>query len=323
MRGMSNLDPASATSLSVECDAASAAPVAQRVAARITVLGEGMRIRRALPARERRLIGAWCFLDHFGPTDIAGTRGMRVGPHPHIGLQTVSWLLQGEVLHRDSLGSLQLIRPGQLNLMTSGRGISHSEESPATTSPTLHGLQLWVALPDTARNMGPVFDHYPALPTVERDGVSITVFAGEALGERSPAAVHSPLVGLDFQMAPQSSTQLPVRSHFEYGALVMQGSLTVAGEELAPGTLLYLGCGRESLSLRSDTGARAVLLGGEPFTEPVLMWWNFVARTKVEILQACQDWNAQSDYLGDVKGYDGARLTAPLPPWVATGAPAP
>ena len=319
MYAVSNLDPASSASLSADCEAASATPVAQRVTARITELGEGMQIRRALPARERRLIGAWCFLDHFGPTDIAGTRGMRVAPHPHIGLQTVSWLLQGEVLHRDSLGSLQSIRPGQLNLMTSGRGISHSEESPVAASPTLHGLQLWIALPESARNMAPAFDHYPTLPIVARDGVSVTVFAGEALGERSPAAIYSPLVGIDLQLAPHSSMQLPLRSHFEYGALVMQGSLTVEREELSPGTLLYLGCGRQSLALRSDTGARAVLLGGEPFEEPVLMWWNFVARTKAELSQASRDWNERAGYLGEVKGFDGGRLTAPLPPWATAG----
>jgi hypothetical protein len=320
MPAMSNLDPVSPPSLSADCEAASATPVAQRVTARATELGGGMQIRRALPARERRLIGAWCFLDHFGPTDIAGTPGMRVAPHPHIGLQTVSWLLQGEVLHRDSLGSLQSIRPGELNLMTSGRGISHSEESPATASPTLHGLQLWIALPESARNMAPAFDHYPTLPAVARDGASVTVLAGEALGERSPAAIYSPLVGLDLQMAPHSSLQLPLHSPFEYGALVMQGSLTLDREPLAPGTLLYLGCGRQSLALRSDTGARAVLLGGKPFDEPVLMWWNFVARTKDELSRVSRDWNERADYLGEVKGYDGDRLTAPLPPWAAAGA---
>jgi redox-sensitive bicupin YhaK (pirin superfamily) len=277
-------------------------------------VGEGMKIRRALPSRERRLIGAWCFLDHFGPTDIGGTRGMRVGPHPHIGLQTVTWLLEGEVLHRDSLGSLQSIRPGQLNLMTSGRGISHSEESPPMATPLLHGLQFWIALPDSARNMAPAFDHYPTLPIITCDGATVTVFAGQALGERSPAAIHSALVGLDVQMPPQSSARLPLHSHFEYGALVMQGSLTVGDEELGPGTLLYLGCGRESLVLRSDSGTRAVLVGGQPFGEPVLMWWNFVARTHEQILRACQDWNGRADYLGEVKGYDGERLVAPLPP---------
>jgi redox-sensitive bicupin YhaK (pirin superfamily) len=319
MRAMSNLDPASSPASSADCDPASTTPVAQRITARITELGEGMKIRRALPARERRLIGAWCFLDHFGPTDIAGTRGMRVGPHPHIGLQTVTWLLEGEVLHRDSLGSLQSIQPGELNLMTSGRGISHSEESPPAARPLLHGLQFWIALPDSAMNMDPAFDHYPVLPEVARDGASITVLVGEALGERSPAAVHSPLVGLDVRMAPGSSVMLPLRASFEHGALVMQGSVSVADEELVPGSLLYLGCGRESIALRSQSGGRAVLVGGLPFAEPVLMWWNFVARTQQQILRACREWNAGADTFGEVRGYDGDRLTAPLPPWPEAG----
>jgi redox-sensitive bicupin YhaK (pirin superfamily) len=320
MRGMSKLDPAWPPVPSAEADAVGAAPEAQRLTAHIADIGGGFQVRRALPVRERRLIGAWCFLDHLGPTHVAGTRGLRVGPHPHIGLQTVTWVIEGEVLHRDSLGSLQTIEPGQLNLMTSGRGISHSEESPKAASPTIHALQLWIALPDSARNIAPAFDHHPTLPTVQCDGVSVTVLAGEALGERSPAAIHSPLVGLDVLMAPQSFTQLPLRPDFEYGALVMLGSLTACNEQLAPGTLLYLGRGRQSLPLRSDTGARAIVLGGQPFGEPVLMWWNFVARTKAQILQACTDWNARAGYLGDVKGYDGERLIAPLPPW-APGRP--
>jgi redox-sensitive bicupin YhaK (pirin superfamily) len=318
---VSNYEAACQPSSSEDCDPPAAAPSAQRILARSTEVGEGMRIRRALPTRERRLIGAWCFLDHIGPISLAGTRGLRIGPHPHIGLQTVTWLIEGEVLHRDSLGSVQLITPGELNLMTSGRGISHSEESPSRGPPQIHGLQLWIALPQAARFMAPAFDHYPALPTVARSGVSVTVLAGEALGERSPAAVHSPLVGLDVRMEPGSTTQLPLNPDFEYGTLVTQGALSAAGEPLEPGTLLYLGRGRGALALRSDAGARAVLLGGEPFEGPVLMWWNFVARTQAEILRACQDWNARAGYLGEVKGYDGDRLTAPLPPWAALDPP--
>ncbi|HEX4584941.1 MAG TPA: pirin family protein [Burkholderiaceae bacterium] len=317
---MSHLEAAVQPSSSADCDPPAAAPIAQRVPARSAEVGEGLRIQRALPARQRRLVGAWCFLDHIGPADLAGTRGLRVGPHPHIGLQTVTWLIEGEILHRDSLGSLQPIRPGQLNLMTSGRGISHSEESPSPGPSQIHGLQLWIALPNAARTMAPAFDHYPSLPTITRGGASVTVLAGEAMGERSPAAVHSPLVGLDLRMEPGSSMRLPLRPEFEYGALVTQGALTAGGEPLAPGTLLYLGRGRDELSMISSAGARAVLLGGEPLGETVLMWWNFVARTRLEILQACQDWNEHAAYLGEVDGYDGARLVAPLPPWAA-GAP--
>src|SRR6187402_1845540 len=140
---MSNLERLSATSVSTDCPAASGQPISQRIATRVAVLGEGMTIRRALPTRTRRMVGAWCFLDHFGPVDVSSGDGMRVGPHPHIGLQTVTWPLQGEILHRDTLGYTQVIRPGQLNVMTAGRGIAHSEESPKDRSSSLHGAQLW------------------------------------------------------------------------------------------------------------------------------------------------------------------------------------
>jgi redox-sensitive bicupin YhaK (pirin superfamily) len=156
---MSNLERPSATSVSTDCPEGSRQPVNQRIVTRDAVLGEGMTIRRALPSRHRRMVGAWCFLDHFGPVDVSGGDGLRVGPHPHIGLQTVTWPLEGEIVHRDSLGYVQRIRPGQLNLMTAGRGISHSEESPVDRPPGLHGAQLWIALPDANRNCNPAFDH--------------------------------------------------------------------------------------------------------------------------------------------------------------------
>lgn len=294
----------------------------ERIAAHEAVVGEGMRIKRALPTVARRLVGPWCFLDHFGPVDVSTSRGMRVGPHPHTGLQTVTWLLEGEVLHRDSLGSEQLIRPGQLNLMTAGQGISHSEESPAAHPPRIHGVQLWIALPEAARRRGPSFNHYASLPQVERDGALITVLAGQALGQRSPAAVHSPLVGLDLSLRPGASLELPLRGDFEHGLLVLGGSVDAGGEPLEPGTLLYLARGHSSVSLSCSAAAHAVLVGGEPFAESVLMWWNFVARTREELSQACRDWNAQAAYLGEVKGYDGARLVAPMPPWAVAPDPA-
>lgn len=297
----------------------SGAPAMQRIAAREAELGGGMQIRRALPAASRRLIGAWCFLDHFGPADIAGTRGLRVGPHPHIGLQTVTWLLDGEVLHRDSLGNVQLIRPGQLNLMTSGVGIAHSEESPEPHPAHLHGLQLWIALPDAVRGMAPAFHHYPSLPAVQRDGITMTLVVGEAFGERSPAEVHSELLGLDLLVAAGADCRLPLREEFEYGVVVTQGTLNIGGETLQPGTLLYLGAGRRSLDLHAAQAAHAFLIGGLPLPEPVLMWWNFVARSRAEIEQVTRDWNQEARYLGAVSGYDGPRLSAPPPPWQPAG----
>ncbi len=287
---------------------------------RDSVLGEGMMIRRALPSRQRRMVGAWCFLDHFGPLDATTGRGLRVGPHPHIGLQTFTWPISGEILHRDSLGYEQVIRPGAVNLMTAGRGISHSEESPEQRSPILHGAQLWIALPDALRHMEPAFEHYPSVPTVNRDGFQITIMAGEALGERSPVRVHTPLVGLELLTTDAARSELPLRSSFEHALLVLEGALRVNGEVLAPGTLLFLPTGRDSLSIETSGPARTLLIGGEPFGEEILMWWNFVARTKEEVVQATRDWNAGKDYLGEVRGYGGARLVAPMPPWITDGA---
>lgn len=291
------------------------APAPQRIDAVGTELGEGMRIRRALPTRLRRSIGAWCFLDHIGPAEVAATRGLRVGPHPHIGLQTVTWLLEGEILHRDSLGSLQTIRPGQLNLMTSGHGISHSEESPTPRSPAIHGVQFWIALPEAARHGAAAFDHHPQLPLLQCGGARLTLLIGDYLGARSPARVHTPLLGLDACLAAGGTAHLPLREDFEHGVLVTRGELVVDGEALAPGTLLYLPPGRSELSLASAAGAQLVLIGGEPFAEDLLMWWNFVGRSKAEIAAACREWNQGDARFGEVRGYDGVRLVAPLPPW--------
>ncbi|AXQ31675.1 pirin family protein [Solimonas sp. K1W22B-7] len=274
-----------------------------------------MRIARALPTRQRRLVGAWCFLDHFGPADVSSGRGMRVGPHPHIGLQTVTWLLEGEILHRDSLGSLCPIRPGQLNLMTSGRGISHSEESPVPRPAGMHGAQFWIALPESRRHGNPAFAHHPQLPQARHEGFAVTVLAGTALGERSPAEIHTPLVGMELRSSDAAQTQFPLDPGFEYAALVLQGSVTVEEETMLPGTLLYLGQGRDRLRLRCDAAAVMLLIGGEPMHEAPMLWWNFVGRTKEELTQACRDWNAEAEYFGKVVGYDGARLVAPLPPW--------
>ncbi|HEY0972904.1 MAG TPA: pirin family protein [Solimonas sp.] len=287
----------------------------QRIAARESVLGEGMKIRRALPTRERRTIGAWCFLDHFGPIGVEHGAGLRVGPHPHTGLQTFTWPIAGEILHRDSLGYQQVIRPGQVNLMTAGRGISHSEESPTDRSPTLHGAQLWIALPDSHRHIDPAFEHYADIPSLERDGYRITVMAGEALGLRSPVRLYSPLVGLELLSAKGGTLALPLQPDFEYGVLVLEGAIRFCGETAKPGELLYVPTGHHHADVHSDGASRTLLLGGTPFTDGLLMWWNFIGREKEEITQYVRDWNAGADSMGNVKGYDGARLVAPLPPW--------
>lgn len=291
------------------------APALQRIDASQQVLGEGMQIRRALPTRERRMVGPWCFLDHFGPVDVTQGSGMRVGPHPHIGLQTVTWLYEGEILHRDSLGYVQPVRPGQLNLMTSGRGISHSEESPDPRPARLHGVQFWIALPEARRMGAPAFDHYPELPRVRHDGLDCTVLVGSALGATSPASMHWPAMGLDVRIDGIVDTTLPLESGFEHAVLVTEGHVEVENEALQPGALLYLGGGRERIRIRAGAAARLVLIGGRAFEESTLMWWNFVARSKQELGAACREWNRADAKFGEVKGYDGARLQAPTPPW--------
>ena len=286
----------------------------QRIEGHAAIVGDGMPINRVLPSRLRRLVGPWCFLDHIGPADIAKTGPLRVGPHPHIGLQTVTWLTAGEILHRDSLGSLQPIRAGQLNVMTSGRGISHSEESPADASGEIHGVQFWTVLPDSARFSEPMFDHYPQLPQIEREQLKIIVISGEYENQRSPARHFWPLVGLEIS-AGVVDTTLSLNPDFEHALLVIAGDARIDGEALLPNVMLYLGTGRDSIQLSCDASCRIILIGGKPFGEDVLMWWNFVARSREELTQACEEWNAGRGSFGEVHGYDGERLTAPMPPW--------
>jgi redox-sensitive bicupin YhaK (pirin superfamily) len=280
-------------------------------------LGRYTVVRRLLPQRVRRMVGAWCFVDHFGPDDVSAGPGMQVPPHPHTGLQTVSWLAEGEILHRDSLGSLQSIAPGQLNVMTSGHGISHSEESPVPHPPVMHGVQLWVALPDAARHGPPRFDHYPTLPVFADGGATVTVVVGDIGGETSPAVTFSPLVGAEIVLEPGASVRLPLDPAFEYGAVSMAGSADVLGDDLKPGFLFYLDRGRRGLHLTSEGGARLFLLGGEPFDEPLVMWWNFVGRSHEEIAQARADWEGPREpRFGTVTGYAGDPLPAPALPTV-------
>ena len=293
--------------------AVAAAPVRDVLSGRDVPLGRFAVVRRFLPHGQRRMVGAWCFLDYFGPEDVAGRPGMRVPPHPHTGLQTVSWLVEGEVLHRDSLGSRQAVRPGELSLMTSGHGISHSEESPGQHPPILHGVQLWVALPDAYRHTEPGFEHHPTLPVLHESGLTATVVVGELAGARSPASVYSGIVGADLTLGPAAQARLPLEPGFEYAAIVLLGAADVDGMALAPGSLLYLGTGRSQLALHAGPRTRLLLLGGEPFEEQLVMWWNFVGRSHEDIVQARQDW-AGGHRFGTVRGYDGDPLPAPPMP---------
>lgn len=311
---MSNLDRQAALSVCGGRGFVVADPVRELLNPRRVPLGESTEVRRLLPNLGRRMVGAWCFVDHYGPDDIADEPGMQVPPHPHMGLQTVSWLHEGEVLHRDSVGSLRTIRPGELGLMTSGRAISHSEESPKSHARLLHGAQLWVALPDAHRHMEPHFQHHTELPQVTAPGLTATVILGELDGARSPGSVYTPIVGADLALARGTETGIPLEPDFEYAVLSMSGEARVDGVPLLPGSMLYLGCGRSELPLRAESDAALMLLGGEPFEEELIMWWNFIGRTHQEIETARQDWTEGSRF-GEVQGYAGERLSAPdLPP---------
>ncbi len=233
-------------------------------------------ISRALPVKDRRLVGPWCFLDRFGPLTFSEGKPMDVAPHPHIGLQTVTWLLDGEVLHDDSLGSQSILRPGAVNVMTSGAGISHAEQTPHQHSGRLNGVQLWTALPDLHRNMVPAFAHVD-VPIVAAPGGRAHVFAGTLLGERSSAPYYSDLLGADLQLHPRGTLNVPIEPRFEHAILVLEGDCALDGEPLEPRILYYLGTKRSAAAFSSCDGGRALLIGGPPFPETILMWWNFVA----------------------------------------------
>ena len=290
-------------------------PVRELLSGATVPLGgpRAMMVTRTLPNRVRRMVGAWCFVDFYGPADLTSSPGMRVPPHPHLGLQTVSWLVAGEVLHRDSLGSYQLIEPGQLNLMTAARAISHSEETPAKHAAVLHGVQLWTALPDKHRHAAPQFVHHTDLPVLTDTGIMVKVIMGELGDVASPAQIFSPLVGAEAVLANGADTRLPLIPDWEYAALVLSGTVQVDGLPLSVGPLLYLGCGRSGLGLRSEEDGRLLLIGGEPFDEQIVMWWNFVGRDHDEIVAAREGWMSGQRF-GTVRGYAGDPLPAPPMP---------
>lgn len=264
-----------------------------------------MQVDRVMPQRGLPTVGAWCFLDSFGPADAR----MRVLPHPHTGLQTVTWPLAGEIHHRDSLGTDVLVRPGQLNLMTAGHGVSHSELS--VSDGALHGLQLWVALPRERAGMAPAFEQHVDLPRFVAPGVTAVVLMGAVSEVISPATTHTPLVGADLTIT--GDAVLPLRKDHEHAVLAVS-DVSVAGQPLRKGRLLYLGAGRTEVALSGP--GRAFLLGGEPFPDELVMWWNFVGRSHEEIVEARGDWEAAAARFGVVAGPAGARIPAPDLPGV-------
>ncbi len=307
---MSNIDAAPAE---VDCGASSFAGVLHP---REVPLGgpRAIRVRRTLPQRERSLIGAWCFADHYGPHDVRGGPGMDVPPHPHTGLQTVSWLFSGEVEHRDSAGVHAMVRPGELNLMTAGAGICHSEVSTPNTA-VLHGVQLWVALPDADRDTDRDFSHY-APRSVSAGGATVRVFLGELEGDRSPVHTFTPLLGAQVDLDPGAELTLDIDETFEHGVLLDRGEIEACGSILAVADLAYQRPGHRRLHLanRGDGPARAVLLGGAPFGEQLVMWWNFVGRSHDDIAAYRQLWEARDARFGAVDGYRGAVDRLPAPP---------
>jgi redox-sensitive bicupin YhaK (pirin superfamily) len=267
------------------------------------------RVRRALPRTGRRTVGAWCFADHMGPADVTEGAGLDVGPHPHMGLQTVTWLLDGQALHKDSLGSEQVIEPGQLNLMTAGEGVAHAEEATGHYRGTLEGIQLWIAQPDGTRQGSAAFEHHASLPQRDLDGGIATVLVGELDGQASPARHDTPLLGADLDL--RSRTTVPLRPDFEHALIVMRGSVAVDGEKVTPGRVAYLGLDRDEVGIEVLEPSRVVLLGGVPFEEPLMMWWNFVARSRAELDAAYASWRDQDDRFGRVSSRLPLIPTAP------------
>ena len=286
----------------------------QRIAGRPSDIGDGMMVLRALPSRQRRMVGAWCFVDHLGPVQFGPGKGMHVGAHPHIGLQTFTWLIEGEVVHRDSLGNEQIIRPGEVNLMTAGHGVVHTEDS-RHEGQRLHAAQLWIALPEAATNCAPGFEHHAELPRWAEAGCSFTLLAGSFAGRTMAGHFHSPLLGLDVCSSQAAKLNLPLKPEFEYGILLLEGEILIAGERFATDEFAYLGTGAEHIEFEMAAATRIIVLGGEPFGEPVLMWWNFVGFSKDQITEAQRAWEAGAPRFGRVEGDAERRLVAPALPW--------
>jgi redox-sensitive bicupin YhaK (pirin superfamily) len=269
--------------------------IEQQLRGRARDLG-GFEVRRVLPAHERQRVGPFIFFDHFGPVGFAPGQGMDVRPHPHIGLATVTYLFEGEILHRDSLGSQRAIRPGDVNWMVAGQGIVHSERTAADVRARggrIHGLQCWLALPTEAEEGPPRFEHHPmaSLPVVRRAGATLRVIAGSAYGVAAPTAVLSPTLYVDVELA--AGAEVPIDGeHEERAVYLVEGAMACDGQRLEPGVLTVLRAGT-SPSLAALTPARAVLVGGAPLAGPRYIEWNFVSSSRERIERAKDDWRAQ------------------------------
>jgi redox-sensitive bicupin YhaK (pirin superfamily) len=283
-------------------------------------------VRRTLPQKARSLVGAWCFVDSYGPTPMPGPREMDTPPHPHTGLQTVSWLYAGEIEHRDSTGAVALITPGQVNLMTAGNGIQHSEVS-TDDARDLHGVQLWIALPDASRRVNPFFERFVAEPFGFGDA-TLRVFVGELLGRSAQVTAFTRLVGAQLDLPAGATLTLPVDPSFEHGLIVDAGNPRLEGVDIPTDHLGVVPTGRDELRIEAgDEPVRALLIGGEPLGEQIIMWWNFVGRSHDEIVAYREQWQREviegradgepdagapdAGRFGRVEGYDGSPLPAP------------
>lgn len=258
-------------------------------------LGDGFSVRRALPSAQRRMVGPFIFFDQMGPAAFTNGEALDVRPHPHIGLATLTYLLEGEIDHRDSLGSVQTIRPGEVNLMTAGSGIVHSERSPASARANggaLFGLQTWIALPESAQEIAPAFDHYKAdqIPVSEGDGLRLSLVVGQSDGMRSPVRTHSDTLYGDLVLAQGARYQLKAE-HVERAIYVVSGSIEIVGQDggFTASELVVFKPGAE-IVIRATSNARLVLFGGEPLPEKRLIYWNFVSTSAERIEQAKRDW---------------------------------
>ncbi|MFU8839500.1 MAG: pirin family protein [Nitriliruptoraceae bacterium] len=272
----------------------------------------GLPVARVLPTKGRRTVGAWCFVDLLGPMDAVDPDPLEVGPHPHIGLSTVTWLTEGEALHSDSLGTEQLIRPGQVNLMTAGHGIAHAE---LAAEPPFRGVQLWLAQPEGTRHGASRFEHHVDLPRLELPTAEAMVFVGALPGAASPVTTDTEVVAADVQLRRGTSV-LPTDLRFELAVVPVDGRIKVGEAIVEPGWIGLVPAGVDELPLEVEhDGARALVVGGVPLGERIQMWWNFVARDRDEITDAYRDWAQRTDRFGPVPS-DLERIDAPVPPWL-------
>ncbi|MFC4352003.1 pirin family protein [Fodinicurvata halophila] len=258
----------------------------------------GFEVRRVLPAPRRRMVGPFIFFDQMGPAQFLTGQGIDVRPHPHIGLGTVTYLYSGDLHHRDSLGTDQIIRPGALNWMVAGRGVTHSERTSmeARTGPSrLSGIQSWIALPESHEDMAPLFEHHDerALPRIEGDGIELRLILGRAYGEQAPATLFSETFYADVRLRPGARLPLP-DEHEERGLHVVEGEVTVAGQDFEAGQMMVFRTGDRITVAAGDQGARLMLLGGAALEGPRHIWWNFVASSKERIEEAKRQWRAET-----------------------------